>query len=356
MPVRHLHEIVGVIHIHSSYSDGTKSVEEIAAIGEAAGLDFLMFSDHMTLQPLRDGHNRFYGKVAVMIGYEIEDPKNENHFLAFGLDTELQSGLQATEYVPDVRRRGGLGIIAHPDEIRNAIPRYPSYPWTAWDAEGFEAIEIWNHMSAWMELLRRINMLKLVFTPRRGLRGPTDRILKKWDDVSAPRNVAGVGAADVHAHVYRRGPLKVTIFPYKVQFRSIRTHLLLTEPLSNDINRAQNQIIDAIRNCRVFVSNFRWGDARGFRFFARADDSVYQMGEPIEQSNNLRLCLHAPLPAEIRLIVNGVKTATSVGDALDFPLNSPGLYRVELLSNGKGWIYSNHIRVHPAGSIPNGKG
>lgn len=345
MPDNALHEIVGVIHIHSRYSDGTKTIEEIARIGEAAGLDFLMFSDHMTLQPLRDGHQRFHGKVAVLTGYEIEDDKNENHYLAFDIENELPPGLKAPEYVRALKQQSGLGIIAHPDEIRNAIPKYPSYPWTAWDAEGFDAIEIWNHMSAWMELLKRINVIKMLLTPRRGLRGPTDRVLKKWDELSRHGLVAGIGSADVHAHAYRSGPLKVTIFPYKVQFRSIRTHLLLPEPLSTDFNTVKSQIIDAIKKCRLFVSNYRWGDARGFRFYALDNDTVFEMGSEVPFSRNQRLVMKAPRGANIRLIKNGALNLALKGDCFDIPLRSRGLYRVELLRRGKGWIYSNHIRV-----------
>jgi hypothetical protein len=73
MPVNEFYEAIGVIHVHSSYSDGSKKIEEIAKIGEHAGLDFLMFTDHGTLKPLHDGHQKFYGKTAVIIGYEIED-------------------------------------------------------------------------------------------------------------------------------------------------------------------------------------------------------------------------------------------------------------------------------------------
>jgi hypothetical protein len=86
MPVNEFYEAIGVIHVHSSYSDGSKKIEEIAKIGEHAGLDFLMFTDHGTLKPLHDGHQKFYGKTAVIIGYEIEDENDENHYLAFGLE------------------------------------------------------------------------------------------------------------------------------------------------------------------------------------------------------------------------------------------------------------------------------
>jgi len=347
MPDNQLHEVVGVIHIHSVYSDGSKTIEEIAEIGEKAGLDFLMFTDHNTLQPLYDGKQRYFGKTAVIIGYEIEDEKDENHYLAFGLQEVLPKDLSSSEYVAKVRENGGLGIIAHPDEIRNALPQYPSYPWTDKEAAGYDAIEIWNHMSAWMENLKRINMLKMAISPRRSLRGPTDRALSLWDEAAKDRPVAGIGSADVHAHLYRRGPIRLTIFPYKVQFRSIRTHLLLDKPLSKDILAARDQIFDAIRKCRVFVSNFRWGDAAGFRFYAANSDAVFGMGETAKISPDLYFHLKSPQDAEIRIIKDGKLLRILNGDTFEIPVPSPGLYRVELYLGDRGWVYSNHIRIIP---------
>jgi len=348
MPDERLFETVGVIHIHSNYSDGTKTIEEIAEIGAAAGLDYLMFTDHMTLQPLRDGLQRFHKNVAVIIGYEIEDARNENHYLAFGIEKELPAGMNAKEYVDSVREMGGLGIIAHPDEVRNAIPEYPSYPWTEWGVEGFDAIEIWNHMSAWMELLKRINVIKMILTPRRGLRGPTSRVLAKWDELARFRKLAGVGSADVHAHAYRKGPLKVTIFPYKVQFRSIRTHLLLKEPLSAEFGHARKQIFETIRSCRLFVSNYRRGDARGFKFYARQGEMIYQMGEDIPLAPGLEMIMTAPKTASIRIIFNGDIIHNFNAASFQVAITEPGLYRTELLRHNRGWIYTNHLRIRKA--------
>ncbi len=347
MPDSGYHEIVGVIHIHSSYSDGTKKIEEIAKIGEHAGLDFLMFSDHNTLQPLQDGHQKFYGKTAVLIGYEIQDVNDENHYLAFGLDKTLDKGIDPSEYVSKVLEAGGLGIIAHPDEVRDALPKYPCFPWTRWDIDGYDGLEIWNHMSAWMESLKRINMLKMAIMPRRSLRGPTDRVLKKWDEIVKSRPVAGIGSTDVHAHIYRKGLIRLTIFPYKVQFRAIRTHLLLDQPLKKNIISAKEQIFNAIRKCRIFVSNFRWGDARGFQFFARRKNRIYRIGENVDFSKELTLIMHSPKTADIRLIKDGRPVLTQEGSRFEIAVESPGIYRVELYMNKKGWIYSNHIRINP---------
>ena len=64
-------EIVGAVHLHSNYSDGSLSISEIAAIANTTDLDFLMFTDHNTLEPKRHGLEGWYGNVLVIIGCEI---------------------------------------------------------------------------------------------------------------------------------------------------------------------------------------------------------------------------------------------------------------------------------------------
>jgi hypothetical protein len=196
-----------------------------------------------------------------------------------------------------------------------------------------------------MESLKRINMLKMAIMPRRSLRGPTSRVLEKWDELVKTRPVAGIGSADVHAHIYRKGLIRLTIFPYKVQFRSIRTHLLLEEPLSGDIAKAREQIFKAIRKCRVFISNFRWGDARGFRFFARRKNRFFRIGDTVDFSPELSLKMQSPRIADIKLIKDGSPVLTQTGSCFEIAVQSPGIYRVELYKNRRGWIFSNHIRI-----------
>ena len=129
-------EIVGAIHIHSNFSDGTMSIKDIAHLANEVDLDFIMVSDHMTLKPLHMGLEGFYDNTAVLIGYEINDSDDKNHYLAFGLDEVLPADLKPSEYVAEVNRLCGLGIIAHPDEVRTKLTKYPSYPWTYWDVDG----------------------------------------------------------------------------------------------------------------------------------------------------------------------------------------------------------------------------
>ncbi|NIM98049.1 MAG: hypothetical protein GTO24_08230, partial [candidate division Zixibacteria bacterium] len=53
----------GAIHIHSTYSDGKGTIEEIAASARQVGLDFVITPDHDTLAPLTDGKEGWHDGV-----------------------------------------------------------------------------------------------------------------------------------------------------------------------------------------------------------------------------------------------------------------------------------------------------
>ncbi|KPL03595.1 MAG: hypothetical protein AMJ73_06235 [candidate division Zixibacteria bacterium SM1_73] len=336
------HEYVGVSHIHSTDSDGSKSVPEIIRIGQKTGLDFLFFSDHMTLRSLHQGLEGWHGNTFVLIGYEIHDKSSRNHYLAFNIDEVLPGEFSPQEYVKEVNRRGGLGIIAHPDETR-VLPQFPAYPWTAWDAEEFDGIEIWNQMSEWMEGINKLNMLKMFVSPRRYLTSPTPKTLRIWDQLNKQRKVFGTSGVDVHAYPYGIGPFKLIIFPYEVQFKSLRTHLLLETPLSSDDQIAKKQIIDALKNCQLFISNYRWGDAKGFSFYAESKDRIAKIGESISSQDNVTFIIKTPQKCRIKLLRDGTTISEGVGKDLEYSCQKPGIYRVEAYKGKKGWIFSNHI-------------
>ena len=340
--------ITGAIHIHTVDSDGTKTHEEIAGIAHEVGLRFLLFTDHMTLQSFHEGKEGFYNDVLVLIGYEHNDREDCNHYLIFGIDEVLPASMEAAEYVAAAADRGALGIMAHPDEIRGRDARFRSYPWTAWEVERFEGMEIWNQMSEWMENLKFYNQILMLFSPRKWLRAPTTRILRKWDELNMTRKVAGIASVDAHGFLYRAGPLHLTIFPYKVQLKSLRTHLILKEPLSKDAEKAKQQVFQAIRACRVFVSNYRWGEAGEFSFEATNMSASAILGGDIRLDKDTRLYVSAPLRGRIRLIADGKQVAEQKGKTLEYRVNLPGAYRAEVYRGSKGWIFSNHIHVRPS--------
>jgi len=340
------YEYVGAIHIHTSDSDGTKPFAEIIKLAQKTKLDFLLFSDHMTLKSLYAGLEGWYDKLLAIVGYEIHDEDNQNHYLVFGLDEVLPFGLSPEDYAGEVKQRGGVGIIAHPDEIRNSLKEFPPYPWNNWNIDCFDGIEIWNEMSEWMETLTRFNQLRMILSPRKALKRPTDRILRKWDELNRKRKVVGVGAIDAHAFSYPLfGPFKITIFPYDVQFKSIRTHILTVELPSIQPDQAKKQLLAALKNCQVFVSNYRWGDARGFTFTAQASGKEAIIGETMNGKSQIKFSATTPSECYIKLLCDGKMVTENKGKEINYVTSQKGNYRIECYKNTKGWIYSNHIRI-----------
>jgi hypothetical protein len=341
------------MHLHSDFSDGSKSIPAIAEIAGESGLDFLMFSDHNTLEPRRRGMEGWYGSTLVVAGCELNDPDDRNHYLAFRIKKEPPKGLAAAAYVRRVRAAGGFGIIAHPAEKRNFSDAYPPYPWTDWDVKGFDGIEIWNQMSEWLEGVTRRNIWWRILHPLRSIRFPVWETLDRWDRLNRDRRVVGVGGIDVHAHRLRiLGVPCVEIYPYKVQFKSIRMHLLTREPLKQDgrkapFRRAEASLFEALMAGRAFMSNHSLGDARGFRFWAEHKGAERPMGDRFQSAGCVVLHAHAGLRARIRLLRDGRSVRENLGDSLSERVYEPGVYRVELFRKHRGWIYSNPIVLLP---------
>jgi len=333
------------VHIHTTESDGTKTLEEVVALGQEVGLDFMMFSDHMNLNNREAGKEGYYGDTLVVIGYEHNDTDDHHHYLLFGSPRVYPSDMTAAEYVAAGARDGALGILAHPDEVRKALKMHPPYPWDDWSARGFDGIELWNQMSEWTEKLTRWNYLAMAFSPRKSIVAPTDRILTKWDEINQERKCVGLAGVDAHAFSFRIWPLTVEIFPYKVHFKSLRCYILLNEPLSKDPGEATKQLFDAVRDCRLFFANERWGSAERFEFSGESESERVCSGGRLASENDARLIVSLPKPANLRLIQNGCPVVETMTDKLEYRLTAAGVYRVEAWLGRRGWIFSNHIRV-----------
>ncbi|MHB9041280.1 MAG: PHP domain-containing protein [Melioribacteraceae bacterium] len=345
-------EYVGALHIHSVYSDGSGEVKDIAQLANETGLDFILLTDHNTLRALNEGFEGWYGKTLLLVGCEINDKENKNHYLAFGINEPYSTRIPAKEYVSKVKDAGGIGFIAHPNEKRSSMKEHPAYPWTEWNTDDFTGIEIWNHMSEWMEGLTEQNKYNYFLHPLKSISAPQSDTLELWDKLNLKRKVVGIGGIDAHAHkVNVFGFVEMEVFPYKVLFKSIRTHLLLKDELKistepSVINLAKKQIYNALEEGRCFISNSYHGDAKGFRFFAEEGKNTYQMGDTVPLVNDLKLQIVTPKEnVKIKIIKNGEEIFSSNSSILQFLVKETGIYRAEVYLNQNAWIFSNHIRI-----------
>jgi predicted metal-dependent phosphoesterase TrpH len=111
-----------VVHVHTTYSDGTASVGELVAAAAEAGADAVLVTDHDSLGARRDGWEGRHGKVVVLVGTEVS-PK-QGHYLAFGVDREIpHGGRSALEIAEAVRGAGGVGFAETGARPRSRPPR-----------------------------------------------------------------------------------------------------------------------------------------------------------------------------------------------------------------------------------------
>ncbi len=346
-----MHEYIGALHMHSIYSDGSGKVEDIAGFADETGLDYIILTDHNTLRALKEGYEKWYGKTLLLVGCEINDKENKNHYLAFNIQETYSTRISAKEYVRKIREAGGIGFLAHPHEKRTHMAEHPPYPWTEWDTKDFTGIEIWNHMSEWMENLTEENKYKAFLHPLKTIEAPPAETLKVWDELNQDRKVVGIGGVDAHAHKYNiLGFLEVEVFPYKVLFKSIRTHILTEKKIKKDntpagIEAAKKMIYGALEEGRCFIANDYHADSKGFQFYAETGNKKHYMGESPEFKGDMKLVVSLPVDkAEIRVIRNGKLYIKTESTNYEMKVKSRGIYRVEVFLNGNAWIYSNPIR------------
>jgi hypothetical protein len=112
-----------------------------------------------------------------------------------------------------------------------------------------------------------------------------------------------------------------------------------------DVNEAKQLVYDALLDCRVFVSNYYNGDAKGFTFFAENAHGSAQIGGTLSFEKNTQLTVRLPASAQVNFVKNGENLRSEEGKLINFEITEPGFYRVEVFREKRAWIYSNHIRI-----------
>ncbi len=376
---RKLHEYSGVIHVHSSRSDGHRPLSHIMGMAGRAGLDFLALTDHDTLvdRP-REG---WWGPTLLVVGHEISPEKE--HYLAFGLDETVPPALgESDRYVAEVAARGGLGFIAHPFDRGNPRVHVPSYAWrpaVAWaerpaspPPDGpFTGVEVWNYYSEWLGSERTVPAaVRALAMPRVFSPGPSPRGLALWDAIGRKRRAVGIGGLDAHGLGAELPWRRIWVMTYEFAFRTLRTNVLLERPLSGGsgaLSGAASDIgavLEALRQGRALLVDASQGPAKGTRFWAApagaSDDETANEpralpGEEITPASPLlrdgrQVELHLTVPATARLTIlrDGRPLAEGVGRSLTVAAQGPGVYRAEARrwrGRWRPWVYTNPIYI-----------
>lgn len=348
------HEILLNLHMHTRYSDGTGSHQDIAEAALRSGLDAVIVTDHNVHVRGAEGYvSAGRRKVLVLVGEEVHDQERDpqkNHLLVFGAEKEAATPASDPKtLIRAVRDAGGLSFIAHPTDPAAPVFGEADISWVDWSVSDFTGIELWNGLSELKTVLHsRLHGIVYAYFPSLLARAPIPATLRKWDELLAQARVVAIGGSDAHALHLHMGPLGRTIYPYDFHFRAINTHVLLSEPLRGDLATDKRLIYDALAAGHCYIGYDLPLSTRAFSFTGVGREARVIMGDEVSARGGVTLQAHLPSYAEIRLVCNGKVIRRHRGSyGLIHLATEPGAYRVEayrrFMGMKRGWIFSNPI-------------
>jgi signal transduction histidine kinase/predicted metal-dependent phosphoesterase TrpH len=167
------------LHIHSTFSDGAMSVEEIARIYGEKGFEVIAITDHLfdtqsprSLELYEEGKsvrdlNAYFHKIEevshwakktfdllVLPGLEVCNLIEDYHILGIDLKDAINPNQSAERVIEEIHRQGGIAIASHPplklsyflQGDKNSIERHPLHLWKYREryADKIDAWEIAN--------------------------------------------------------------------------------------------------------------------------------------------------------------------------------------------------------------------
>ncbi len=266
---KNFYDLNGIIHFHSTYSDGSGKIENLIKIAKKLKADFLISSDHNTLKPKYDGIEGYYENLFYFAGEEINT--EFGHFLALGIEDEIKRG-NYKDVLAEIKKQNGVGIICHPYNWWT--------PWKNFSVKGYAGIEIINLDSQWRGMNPLYILLVLLtykinsFYSLHFLAHKPKKTLKFWDGVQKHNKmITGIASIDAHSNVKLSKNIRIHFPKYEELFSVARTHLLLDRKFSgrnndSDIRADKNLIVKAIKKGSCYFSFDLFGKPEGFYFEA----------------------------------------------------------------------------------------
>jgi hypothetical protein len=353
----------GSLHVHTRRSDGTGTVDDVAAAARRAGLRFVVLTDHG--DGTREPEPPAYRSGVLMID-AVEISTTGGHYLALGLGrAPYRLAGEPRDVVEDVARLGGFGIVAHPDSSKGDLR------WRDWTLP-FDAIEWLNADSEWRNE-GSFGVARALFTywwrsPETVAAGfdRPDTPFAEWDTVSQYRRVIGLPGHDAHARIGLRGnwepgdrDVSVKLPGYETAFRAFAARVWLATPLTGDAARDATALLAAIRAGHAYTVVDALASPAAFRFVAHSGKRRARAGDDLPVADSAILEAHVTRVPGVSLVLrrNGRVVAASDSGLLRFEhAASPAtaVYRVEAkLPRAPGtppvpWIVGNPIFIGPS--------
>jgi hypothetical protein len=360
--------IPGIIHVHTSRSDGLSAPDEIAAAAARAGLKFLVFTDHGDAMRKPDPP-QYRSGVLCMDGVEIST--SGGHYVAIDMPASpYPLAGEARDVVEDVRRLGGFGIAAHPDSPK------PELRWREWHAP-IDGVELLNPDTGWRLWAQQANdnserwsarrrlLAALIDYPFRPAAVITSLIrpsgaVPDWDALTRRRRVVAIAGVDAHAKIAPRsgdpGDSRYALpFPsYESSFRVMSSHVKPDRPFSGDAVADARVLMRAIRSGHLYTAVDGAATPASFEFTATNEHGTVNEGDELGVGGPVTLRVRSNAPSEFTTIIwkGGGKVFSTDHHEQDFTAQAPpepAVYWVEIRATGRAaqvtWVRSNPIYV-----------
>ncbi|MEW6682007.1 MAG: PHP domain-containing protein [Nitrospirota bacterium] len=332
-----LRRFKGVVHVHTHLSHDSRGDEdEIVRAARAAGLDFVMLTDHNRPAIFESGMAGERNGVLLIRGAEFRC--DDQYLLAVGIDRFLDpQGLTCAEVATAITAQGGLPIGAHPNRL------------TLWDEPSVAGVEVWDlydeaKTHRWRYLAWALDVAVWYGTYpgeilSRTIRRP-DRALAAFDQQTTRRRLTAVATPDAHQNVRVLGR---QLDPYPLAFRLVPLYVLAPD-------RTRDGLLAALRQGRVYFAFEVFKPAPDFEFrVIDGTGTAWHMGDEVPVAHGLTVEVFAPHRGLITVLRDGRPVAHAEAARLSLPAPGAGVYRAEVALSVQGqwrpWIFSNPIYV-----------
>ncbi len=357
----------GVYHMHSTFSDGKGTVNEITRAAAELGLDFVILTDHGRPNIPCAKSTTWHNGVLLIGGSEFS--LNCGHLAALGLQVPgYIFPPEPQEAINEVIGEGGVCFISHPFDNR--------IDWTDWDIHNFTGLEVLNSASAagklnlfqflsfhWQYLFNsNYALLKTIKYPIQNL--------EKWSSLNANNSgqYYGIYALDTHGKLPVTKRIQLNYPSYKAMFQILTVYVKIEKELVKDPHEAAAVIIDSIKKGKFFNVIEAVAPANGFdaRFVQPGGKSIDMGGRALSPQGTLRI--RTPFAFETDIIIKKHrstyrKITNNVKRIVEINVYEPGVYYLELFVsrsrfNKIPWIMTNPLFIgsrHPAVNLKKSK-
>ncbi len=350
--------IYGAYHVHTSRSDGSGTLDDVAAAARQASLQFVIVTDHG--DATRDPEPPQYRNGVLLID-AVEISTISGHLVGVGLKdaSPYPLGGESRDTVEDVHRMGGWSVAAHPDSP------HPGLRWRGDDVR-VDAIEWLNADSEWRDEGTGRLLLTLghyLFRPPESIASVFARpasSLRRWDELSRRHNVVGLAGVDAHARIgidedggSQKSRTILARPSYRDMFRTVAQAVNLPRALSGNAIQDAATVLDALRTGQTYSVVRALATPGEISFSATDGGRTVQIGESLITTSTVTISasVPAPLDASVVLLRDGEEVSNGTGSAVFTAAGEPATYRAEVRLPGAAipWIVTNIIRV---GSVP----